>query len=249
MEQNRNGFDELLRETTFDRREEQWHHVPYQTELHILECIKHGEIENVRNYVFDMFPIHNGHLSGNPHRQSIYEFVASVTLVTRFAIEGGLGTEQAYSLSDSFIRFADRTKSREEVYAIYPEMVLDFTVQVRKAQRAKHQLTAPIRRCIEFIDTNLHGKITLGDLGRESGRNPAYLCVQFKEEMGVSVTEYINKVRVEEAKLLLQDNHIPLAEIAHTLGFCSQSYFTKIFREVTGKTPRGYRVENFNIHP
>jgi YesN/AraC family two-component response regulator len=247
MKQNKNGFSALLRKTTFDRREERWRHIPYQTELQLLESIKRGEVEQVKNRPLNLFPFHNGHLSQNPHRQAIYEFVASVTLVTRFAIEGGLETEQAYNLSDAYIEFADGTKSREEVHALYSKMAIDFTVQVRNAMRsAKPPLSSAIRRCIEYIDSNSHYKITLRDLGKESRRNPAYLCVQFKEETGMSVTEYVNKIRVEEAKQLLQNDNVDLSEIAGTLGFCSQSYFTKIFRATTGETPRNYRLKNSN---
>jgi YesN/AraC family two-component response regulator len=244
----KSGIESTLRRENFDRREEQWLHVPYEQELKLLEYVKNGDTETVKDRFFKVFPIHDGHLSENPHRQAIYEFVASVTLVTRFAIEGGLDIESAYSLSDAYIKSADRTKTPEEVFLLFPKMAFDFSEKVRQAKRKSKPLPPVIRKCMEYIDSNLHYKITLNDLGRETGKNPSYLCVQFRKEVGVSVTEYINRAKINVAKQLLVDGSVPLSEIANTLGFCSQSYFAKVFRQQTGETPRDYRIRHFRTH-
>jgi YesN/AraC family two-component response regulator len=244
----KSGIELTLRRETFDRREEKWLHVPYEKELKLLEYIKTGNTERVEDQFFRVFAIHEGHLSENPHRQAIYEFVASVTLVTRFAIEGGLDVESAYSLSDAYIKSADRTKTPQEVFDLFPKMAVDFSEKVRRTKRKSKPLPPVIRKCMEYIDSNLHYKITLNDLGRETGRNPSYLCVQFRKEVGISVTEYINGTKIHAAKQLLRDESIPLSEIASTLNFCSQSYFSKVFRQQTGMTPGSYRIRHFRTH-
>jgi AraC-like DNA-binding protein len=248
MESKANKIESALQKGYFDRREEQWLHVPYEKELKLLEYIKNGDADRARGRFFEAFPQHDGHLSDNPHRQAIYEFVACVTLVTRFAIEGGLDIESAYSLSDAYIKSADRTGDADEVFALFPRMAVDFAEKVRRAKRGAKPLTPPVRRCVEYIDSNLHYKITLRDLGRETGRNPAYLCVRFKEEVGVSMTEYVNRAKIDEARRLLRDEDFSVSEIANTLGFCSQSYFTKIFKQLAGETPGSYRIRHFRTH-
>jgi hypothetical protein len=60
----------------FDKREERWEHIPYNIELSFLEIIKRGEPELLRESLRSFFPAHNGHLSDNPHKQAIYEFIA-----------------------------------------------------------------------------------------------------------------------------------------------------------------------------
>jgi AraC-like DNA-binding protein len=248
MESGKNKIESALRREYFDRREEQWLHVPYEKELKLLEYIKNGDTEKVHGRFFEAFPQHYGHLSENPHRQAVYEFVACVTLVTRFAIEGGLDIESAYSLSDAYIKSADKTGDEAEVFALFPEMAIDFAEKVKRAKRGARVLTPPIRKCVEYIDSNLHYRITLRNLGSETGRNPSYLCVRFKEEVGVSITEYINRSKIDEAKHLLRDEDFPVSKIANTLGFCSQSYFTKIFKQHAGETPRNYRIRHFRTH-
>jgi YesN/AraC family two-component response regulator len=244
----KSGIEPTLRRENFDRREEQWLHVPYEKELTLLGYVKNGDTERVKDKFFNAFPVHDGHLSENPRRQAIYEFVASVTLVTRFAIEGGLDIESAYSLSDAYIKSADRAKTPQEVFLLFPKMAIDFAEKVRQAKRKSKPLPPVIRKCIEYIDSNLHYTITLNDLGRETGKNPSYLCVQFKKEVGVSVTGYINRAKTGAAKQLLGDESIPISEIASTLGFCSQSYFTKVFKQQTGETPGSYRLHHFRTH-
>jgi YesN/AraC family two-component response regulator len=248
MEKPEKNIETALACENFDRREQQWLHVPYEKELELLTFIKNGAVASVKESFFGVFPRHDGHLSRDARRQAIYEFIACVTLVTRFAVEGGLDIESAYSLSDAYIKSADQTKTREEVIALFERMAIDFTKKVKRAKQREKTVTPPVRKCIEYIDSNLHFKITLADLGRETERNPAYLCVKFKEEMDVSVTDYINTAKINEAKRVLLDSIVPLSEIANTLGFCTQSYFAKLFKEQTGETPKNYRINHFRTH-
>ena len=238
----------LFSRTAFIRREEQWSHIPYQAELRLLEAVKRGEMDKVTARIGRVFPIHDGHLSVHPHRQAIYEFVACTTLVTRFAVEGGATSEQAYTLSDSYIQKVDETTDCEGVYALYADMLIDFTTMVKRARTARKPFSLPIVNAMKYIDSNLHYKITLEDIAAAANRNPAYLCVHFKKETGISLTQYINHEKIIEAKHLLRDTNMSIAEISATLAFGSQSYFSKIFGEIVGETPKAYRQKQVFVH-
>ena len=71
--------------------------------------------------------------------------------------------------------------------------------------------------------------------------SPTYFSKLFSEEMGCRFTAYLNKVRVEKSKLLLKGSGIPLVDIAGLVGYEDQSYFTKVFKRVTGVSPGKYR--------
>ena len=243
-----NHFESMYRRTAFARREEQWSHVPYQKELALLESVKRGELEKLDCLLTEIFPAHDGHLSDDPHRQAIYEFVAGITLVTRFAVEGGANTEQAYTLSDTYIKFADQTKTLAEIHDLYVKMLVDFTTLAKRAKKAKKPLPLPIIRAMEYIDSNLHGKITLTDIAQAINRNPAYLCCLFKEETGIPLSKYINREKIEASKHLLRDTDMAIAEISATLAFGSQSYFAKLFYEFTGETPKSFRQKRVMQH-
>jgi YesN/AraC family two-component response regulator len=242
--------ESLYGRIAFIRREEEWTHVTYHSELDLLEIIKRGEVEKIsnRNRIRDMFPAHNGHLSDNPHRQAIYEFVACITLVTRFAVEGGLTTEQAYTLSDAYIKYADKTRNVGGVHTLYVKMLRDFAARVKRARNMKKPLSMPVIRAMEYIDSHLHNKISLQDIGKAVNRNPAYLCVQFKEEAGISISSFINHEKIEEAKHLLRNTDMAISEISMTLAYGSQSYFAKLFHERTGETPKNYRRKQVIHH-
>jgi len=63
----------------------------------------------------------------------------------------------------------------------------------------------------------------------------------FKQVTGISFKEYLNKVRIEEAKSLLEHTDYSIMEIAVACGYSDQSYFTKVFKKATGITPKQYR--------
>ena len=63
----------------------------------------------------------------------------------------------------------------------------------------------------------------------------------FKEQTGVSPTEYINSIRLFHIKTLLKDMNLTLEAIAESLGFCDSGYLCRLFKSKTGMTPSEYR--------
>ena len=62
--------------------------------------------------------------------------------------------------------------------------------------------------------------------------------------MGVSISTYIKYIRVERSRLMLVSTSAPISQIADMLHFASSSHYSEAFREVIGKTPLQYRIEN-----
>ena len=78
-------------------------------------------------------------------------------------------------------------------------------------------------------------------IARHVNFSKTYLSRIFKEETGENISSYINKVRIDRAKLLLADQNISLVDVAALTGFEDQSYFTKVFKAITGQSPKKYR--------
>ncbi len=241
-------IDSAYSRLAYERREEQWEHISYYNELGFLQHIKRGEPEKIEGRVRAVFPAHNGHLSSDPLRQAIYEFVACITLVTRFAVEGGVTMEYAYTLSDAYIKSVDTAKDVLSVHRLCQKMLIDFATKVKRAKAAQKPLSMPVIQAINYIDSRLHYHLSLEDIANAVGRSASYLSVLFKEEMGVPLSRYINSEKIEEARHLLRDTDMTICEIAETLAFGSQSYFTKLFREFTGETPKSWRVKRIVKH-
>ena len=72
----------------------------------------------------------------------------------------------------------------------------------------------------------------------------SYLSHQFKKNCGLSIREYINKLRIDDAKALLMSSELNVTEISIVVGFNDSNYFSKTFKKITGVSPANYRREH-----
>lgn len=105
-----------------------------------------------------------------------------------------------------------------------------------------------IQTALQYIDENYMNKITLEDVAKHVYLNSSYLSQLFKKEMNLPFSDYIEKVRIKQAKLLLKENDYSVNQVAEVIGFSSQNYFTKIFKKSTGLTPVKYRKIHSDMH-
>ena len=103
-----------------------------------------------------------------------------------------------------------------------------------------------VNKCIQKIIERMPDKITLEELADEIHLSPKYLSALFNKETGSSITDFMQDMRIDEAKRLLQHSDLGYLEISNLLNFSSQSYFNCIFKKKTGLTPKEYRMQNCN---
>ncbi|QNK57282.1 response regulator [Paenibacillus sp. PAMC21692] len=83
--------------------------------------------------------------------------------------------------------------------------------------------------------------LTVADIGKAVYLSSTYVSLLFKQETGGTIGEYLTQVRVDKAKELLRDPQYKFYDICHAIGYTDPSYFTKLFKKVTGVTPSAYR--------
>ena len=86
-----------------------------------------------------------------------------------------------------------------------------------------------------------HNRVTLSEICREFGRSRSYISHMFKSRCGVSIRSWCNRLKLEDAKNLLDKTDLPVTEIALNVGFGDVSYFIRLFRERFAMTPLQYR--------
>ena len=91
-----------------------------------------------------------------------------------------------------------------------------------------------------YITEHYKEKITLDNICFLFGLNKTTLCQSFKKEYGITVLNYINKLKIKEAKKLLRENKLSVTEISETLGFNSVHYFCRLFKSTTNLSPKAY---------
>ncbi|QJD86391.1 response regulator transcription factor [Cohnella herbarum] len=94
---------------------------------------------------------------------------------------------------------------------------------------------------IKYIHENYSEEIRLEDISAQVFVTPNYFSRIFKEETGQHFTEWLNKYRVEKAKVMLKDVSAKIYEVAERVGYNDYKYFTHIFKKATGLTPKEYR--------
>lgn len=102
---------------------------------------------------------------------------------------------------------------------------------------SSHQL----KRTIEYINDNLSLDLSLNMLAMMLGMSPYYFERLFKQSVGYTPYQYILHCRIDRAKQLLQTTKQPIMEIARQVGCKNHSHFSKLFRQLTGMSPKAYR--------
>lgn len=233
--------EELTKEL-LNMREDERKHSSYKQELILFNCVKEGNSSKLAK-LFDTVKLQKiGHLSDNPLKQFLYASICATTLITRFAIEGGLHEEKAYTLSDVYIRRLDSCKTLSEINKIYEQLIYDFTNQVAASNLDfKHNHNPVINKCIDYIIRNIHQKITLDTLSKEVHLTPKYLSALFYQETNEMISNFIQKAKIDEAKNMLMYSDYTFLQIANYLSFSSQSYFISVFKKHVGITPKEFR--------
>lgn len=118
---------------------------------------------------------------------------------------------------------------------------MDFCEKVAKS-RLPQQVSPVVQKALSYITVHLHEPFGMEELSQYCNLCRRSLTIRFQKEVGMTVGEYVQREKTEEAKFLLRHTKIGLPEIAAYLDYSSQSYFTQIFRKHTGKTPQQYRA-------
>ena len=212
-------------------------------EYSFYNAVKTGDMDSViRNCKEDAFIDLKGTgvLSRNPLTNIKYHFVVTTAMITRYCIDGGLEPEQAYRLSDFYILKMDFCTTVRQVADLHHEMAKDFTGKML-LQKKSSVLSKPVIECINYIYVHIKERITIQDLADHTGLSCNYLSRIFKQNLGVSISDYIREQKIEKATHLLRYSDQSIVDIAAYLSFSSQSHFIQIFEGYIGLTPKKYR--------
>lgn len=214
-------------------------HHSYLEELRLTGYIKNGNQEGVSE-VFDLISGNTSKLSNKITSHYRNLAICIVTVATRAAMEGGVSPSQAYALSDIYIHKIDSCNQVAQLYALMKASAKEFTAQViiTNGNRAHSNY---IEQCKEYIVNNYHHKMELEVIAKSIGVNKNYLSHLFTKEEGMTMKEYVNRIRVKKAENLLKYSEATLTQIADYLSFSSQSHFGSVFKKYLELTPQQYR--------
>ncbi len=142
--------------------------------------------------------------------------------------------EELITVLEEAIHLADQEAAERGLPDISQEDKED-----EKPEPMKNQLFTEYIR--GYIETHYMDDISLQDVAAQLHYSDAYFCRFFKQNFDKNFIMYLSELRVEKAKELLEDMTINVKDISNKVGFRDSSYFTKVFKRITGVTPSEYR--------
>lgn len=161
------------------------------------------------------------------------------TLLRKAAERAGVHPIHIDMYSNSVISLIESLTSSSQCSAAQRKIINGYCQLVKDY---KQNSRSPIlRKVIAYIDTDLEADLSLKNLSEHLGVNASYLSTLFSKEMGMSLTDYVNKSRLDHAKLLLANTELPIKTIALRCGIADIHYFSRLFKRNIGMTPKTYR--------
>lgn len=123
-----------------------------------------------------------------------------------------------------------------------------YTILISNFLQTKHPLhRRETINCLHYINSNYRKKLTLDEISDFVSLNEKYLCRIFKEDMGISIIQYINKLKMEQAATMLKKQDILVKEVADYIGISDQFYFNRLFKKHYSVSPSSYQKNSNNV--
>lgn len=120
-------------------------------------------------------------------------------------------------------------------------VMLELLYSIIHNSEASYASRMKIETLLPYINQNLDKKITVGSLAQMANWSPDYLSAQFKTITGLTILQYINRCRIDKAKILLLTPELRIRDVAGMVGFSDEFYFSKMFKKYEGISPRKFR--------
>lgn len=94
-----------------------------------------------------------------------------------------------------------------------------------------------------YVKAHIQDEISMEDIAEVVYLNPQYMVRMFKKQEGISILEYITNERIAMAQVLLRETDYTIYQVADRVGYPNYSYFSRVYKKMTGKTPQEYKKE------
>lgn len=165
-----------------------------------------------------------------------------LSILSRSAVEGGADVNILLNKNLDYLQKLMTIENQQDLCAWTGKAIDEFTEMVYVYQDSKK--TTQIKPAVDYIEKNSQKQIALSDVASAVHLSVSRLAHVFKEQMGITVIDYLTKVRIENAKQLLLFTDKNCTEICFEVGYNNQSYFTRTFKEATSLTPKQFKKMN-----
>lgn len=208
----------------------------------LLNIVKNGDVES--SLTFDFQQISNQHViyKNNSFTNMKTNLMIFDALCNREAILAGVDRFLAYKISNNIKFYINKISVSSELKQVAQRILTTYAKAVRDYTLLEYSNN--IKRIVLYIRKNLTNKISLDDIAKDLFITKEHLSRIFKKEMKITISEYIIKLKIQEAKNLLKQTNNNILDIANILNFANSSHFSNSFKKFTGISPSDYRKNN-----
>jgi AraC-like DNA-binding protein len=163
-----------------------------------------------------------------------------VVMISRAAVEAGASQSEVLGMRFSHITELAEIDDDEALAAWLRGTLERIFTAIERQQR--FDVPMVVAGSLKFIRENMGRELSREELARHVGVSPGHLSQLLKERTGRSFVELLRETRIQAACEMLALTGCPLSEVAAACGFCDQSYFTHVFKDMRGMTPKQYRA-------
>lgn len=159
--------------------------------------------------------------------------------LVRAAIEDNAALEFLLERHQAWLTRILEANTFEDLCVTAQSALDDFIGRIER--QGYNRTSEPVRRTLDYIGTHYRQRLTLDEVATEVGLSRFRLGHLVREVTGQSLFQHVKRLRVAQARHLLESGERTCADIAYELGFADQGAFIRQFRELTGTTPARYR--------
>jgi AraC-like DNA-binding protein len=203
----------------------------------VLSAIQAGNVPALRDLTRELVapPL----LPKTSLRASKVKMIGAMGSAFHVAQESGASRAYLDPLYGRFLRSVDEVDSPLLFANSFSEILSELAITVMKGNQVGSSVK--VRLMDKYLHEHFREKLDIIELAGTVGLSPSYASTLFKLETGKTISERVLLYRVEAAEEMLIKTDKNVAEIAALVGFPLPNYFAKMFKRITGRSPRDYR--------
>ncbi|MGX2961311.1 helix-turn-helix transcriptional regulator [Peribacillus sp. JNUCC 23] len=211
----------------------------YEIEKKLLHFIEVGNTEKALETFVEFSGDFLYRVPGNPLRARKNIAFSYSSILRLAANKGGVAPQYLHGISELFAIKIEETITISEIDLLEVAMTEEYCNAVRSFAMKGH--SSVVKQVLMYLNLHFSEPINLQSVADELGFNRTYIAKKFKDEMNMTVIDYIQKKRIDEAVFLIEQGQSSITDISYMVGFSSYNYFCKVFKEVKGMTATEFK--------
>ncbi len=212
----------------------------YANENLLMDAVSKGKLHLVTAVASSVFQQGSEPLLSDSLRERKNNLTILKTLLRKAAESGGVHPLHIHKLSNHFTEQIEHIHSIKQSLRLQDEMIRSYCLLVK--QHSLKRYSSYVGQTITFVQYDLTADLRLKTIAEKLNVNASYLSSLFHKEYGCTLTDFINKQRIDHGITLLQTTKKSVQEVAMECGIPDTTYFIKLFKKQTGYTPNQYKA-------